>query len=485
MKYEPKKKSLKKHKVPEWYHDAKLGIFIHWGLFSVPAWATNVGASIKDVVREEGFGGQFRNNPYAEWYNNSLRIEGSPTQKYHKETYGEDFSNDDFVPMFNEAIKKWNPKEMVAAIKKSGAKYVVLVTKHHDGFLLWHSDYPNPRKEGFMASRDIVKELTEEVRKQGMKMGFYYSGTFDWSFQPNPITDITSFIKNGVTEPEYVEYANNHWYELIDKYGPIILWNDIGYPPGTDINEIFAYYYNKMPEGLINDRWLQIPTKLRWLLGLYVPRKVLAWAAKRSFLKGSAGMPVNFHCDYKTPEYGVFDKISKKKWEQTRGIGQSFGYNQLEQEEHHLSFEQMIHEFVDLVSKNGNLLLNVGPMADGTIPEIQKTRLIQLGGWLEVNGEGIFGTRPWSRAEAKTTEGLEVRFTQKNEFLYMFLLGKPESIRVTIKDLKICQYADILLLGNEGKIPWKQEKKDLTIELPNDLKNSPAYTFSINPKLKK
>ena len=483
-KYEPKKKSLKKHKVPEWFHDAKLGIFIHWSLFSVPAWATNVGISIKDVVKEEGFGGQFKNNPYAEWYLNSLRIEGSPTQKYHKETYGEDFSHDDFVPMFNEAIKKWNPKEMVAAIKKSGAKYVVLVTKHHDGFLLWHSDYPNPKKDGYMASRDIVKELTEEVRKQGMKMGFYYSGTFDWSFQPNPIYDITSFIKNGVTEPEYVEYANNHWYELIDKYGPIILWNDIGYPPGTKINEIFAYYYNKYPEGLINDRWLQIPTKLRWLLGLYVPRKILAWAAKRSFLKGNAGMPVNFHCDYKTPEYGVFDKISKKKWEQTRGIGQSFGYNQLEKEEHHLSFVQLIHEFVDLVSKNGNLLLNVGPMADGTIPDIQKTRLNQLGGWLEVNGEGIFGTRPWIKAEGITQDDIQVRYTQKENELFAILLGKPSNDSVVIKNLKISNISKIGMLGYEGDLQYSQLQEDFAISIPFSLKSSPAYVLKIELKKK-
>jgi len=482
INYEAKKKSLKKHKVPEWFHDAKLGIFVHWGLYSVPAYGTNLGVSIKDVVREQGFGGQFKNNPYAEWYNNSLRIEGSPTQKYHKEKYGEDFSHDDFVPMFNKEIKKWNPKEMVDTFKQAGAQYVVLVTKHHDGFLLWHSDFPNPRKEGFMASRDIVKELTEEVRKQGMKMGFYYSGTFDWSFQPNPIQDITSFIKNGVTEPEYVEYANNHWYELIDKYGPTILWNDIGYPPGTKINEIFAYYYNKYPEGVINDRWLQLPKWLRWLLGLYVPRRILAWAAKKAFLKGNAGMPVNFHCDYATPEYGVFNEISKKKWEQTRGIGQSFGYNQFEKEEHHLSFEQLIHEFVDLVSKNGNLLLNTGPMADGTIPDIQKTRLIQLGGWLEVNGEGIFGTRPWLRAEGITQDGIQVRYTQKENELFAILLGKPSSEKITIRNLVVDKDAKIELLGTEGKLSFTQINTDLSFSIPISLKISPAYVLKISPK---
>ncbi|MHA1756477.1 MAG: alpha-L-fucosidase, partial [Promethearchaeota archaeon] len=390
--YKSKKKSLRKHKVPDWFNDAKLGIFIHWGLYSVPAYAPNVGKTIKDVVKEEGFGGQFKNNPYAEWYQNSLRIEGSPTWEYHRKIFGENFKYEDFVTLFNEAIKKWNPDEMAELFVKGGAKYIVLVTKHHDGFLLWHSDYPNPKIKNYMSSRDIVKELTEAVRKRGLRIGFYYSGTFDWSFQPNPIVDVISFIENGVIDKDYIEYANNHWYELIDKYKPSILWNDIGYPPGANINEIFAYYYNKVPDGVINDRWLQIPKWLRWFLRQYIPRKILTWAAKRAFLKGKATMPVTYHCDYLTPEYGVFNKISKKKWEQTRGIGNSFGYNKFEKEEHHLSEKELIHMFVDLVSKNGNLLLNVGPMADGTIPEIQKKRLLQLGEWLRINEDAIYGT---------------------------------------------------------------------------------------------
>ena len=482
MIYEPKKKSLKKHKVPEWFHDAKLGIFVHWGLFSVPAFATNLGASIKDVVKEGGFEAQFKCSPYAEWYMNSLRIEGSPTQKYHKEKYGEDFKHDDFVPLFNDAIHNWDPKIMADLFKKAGAKYVVLVTKHHDGFLLWPSKFPNFKKENYMASRDIVGELTEAVRKKGLKMGLYYSGTYDWSFQSNPITDVASNAKNGVIDPEYVEYANNHWYELIDKFHPIILWNDIGYPPGTNINEIFAYYYNKVPEGLINDRWWQIPKWQRFLVGLYVPRKIMSWIVKRKFLKGNATMPAFYHHDYKTPEYGVFAKISKKKWEQTRGIGNSFGYNQFEKEEDHLSKDEVIHEFVDLVSKNGNLLLNVGPIADGTIPEIQKKRLLELGGWLKVNGEAIFGTRPWERAETQTTDNIQVRFTKKEDILYVILLGKPIGKEITIKSFKIADHSTIHLLGNTEVITWKQRGNDLSVSIPNNLDDSPAYSFKIVPK---
>ncbi len=481
MIYEPKKKSLKKHEVPEWYHDAKLGIFIHWGLYSVPAFAIT-GKDIKQNVRDNGFEGHYKNNVYDEWYLNSLRIEGSTTQKYHKETYGENFSYDDFIPIFNEAIMKWNPEEMAETFKKAGAKYVVLVTKHHDGFLLWPSKFPNPKKQKYMASRNIVGELTEAVRKIGLKMGLYYSGTLDWSFNPEPIKDVLSTITNGVTEPEYVEYANNHWYELIDKYEPIILWNDIGYPPGTKINKIFAYYYNKIPEGLINDRWLQLPKWLRRLLKLWPWKQILTWAVTRAFLKGNAGMPVNYHCDYLTPEYGVFESISKKKWEQTRGIGKSFGYNQFEKEEDHLSKEELIHEFVDLVSKNGNLLLNVGPMADGTVPEIQKKRLIWLGEWLETNGEAIYGTRPWKKAEGITSDGIKVRYTSKESSLFAILLGKPQQDTIIIDSIEIPNNSTITLLGIDDNLDWKQEEKNLKISIPKNLKKSPAYSLKITPK---
>ena len=172
MKYTPDKKSIRQHEVPEWFHDAKLGIFIHWGLYSVPGFAVtgmDLGESMK-----KGLEVHFKNNPYAEWYLNTLRIPGSPTQKYHKETYGENFSYDDFVPMFNEAIKKWNPNEWAEFFKNIGAKYVVLITKHCDGFLFWPSKQQNPNKDNYIAIRDIVGELTEAVRKNGMKMGFYY-----------------------------------------------------------------------------------------------------------------------------------------------------------------------------------------------------------------------------------------------------------------------------------------------------------------------
>jgi len=152
MIYTPDKNSVSQHEVPDWYHDAKLGIFIHWGLYSIPAFAV----TSRDFVESSKQEDHYANNPYAEWYLNALRIPESPTQKFHLENYGKDFSYDDFIPIFNKEIKKWKPDEMAELFKMAGAKYVVLVTKHHDGFLLWPSKIPNPNKETYHASRDIV-----------------------------------------------------------------------------------------------------------------------------------------------------------------------------------------------------------------------------------------------------------------------------------------------------------------------------------------
>ena len=425
MKYTPEKNSIRQHEVPDWFHNAKFGIFIHWGLFSVPAFAVTG----KDLVEsmKRGIEEHFKKNPYAEWYLNSLRIDGSPTQKFHEQTYGKDFSYDDFISIFNREIEKWNPDEMVELFKSAGAKYVVLVTKHHDGFLLWPSDYKNPKKENYYASRNIVGELTKAVKDKGLKMGFYYSGALDWSFNPNPIIDGKSFTSNGPKERDYTTYANNHWYELINKYEPIILWNDIGYPPNTNVYEIFSYFYNKYPEGVINDRW-------------------------RQYHKSEIKHPRVRHWDFVTPEYQGMPNITTYKWESTQGVGNSFGFNRMETQSDYMSSDELIRLLIDVVSKNGNLLINVGPMADGSIPEFQKKAILGLGNWLEINGEAIYGTRPWVRAISETENEIEVRFTQTEDNLYVHLLDKPLKNQITIKAITISENSEIILLGSDIKI---------------------------------
>ena len=488
MTYTPDKDSVSQHVVPDWYHDAKLGIFIHWGLFSVPAFAVAGRDYIESSKKED----HFANNPYAEWYLNSLRIPESPTQKFHRKSYGKGFSYDDFVPIFNEKIQKWNPGEMAELFRKAGAQYVVLVTKHHDGFVLWPSTYPNPKKENYHANRDIVGELSDAVKSKGMKMGFYYSGVLDWSFNSNSILNEKGILMNQIMPSEYVQYANNHWYELIDRYEPIILWNDIGYPWGTNIYEIFAYFYNKYPEGVINDRWIQmtqdviralqsVPSetikKAESYLLKWEERALKRKKNKRTHIKKAV------HYDFITPEYQTFSVILDQKWETTRGIGQSFGYNKLETEDDYLTSEKLIRMFVDIVSKNGNLLLNVGPMADGTIPEIQRERLLDLGKWLAVNGEAIYGTRPWDHAEGITLDGIDIRYTQNQEALFVILLDKPNENKLTVKSLKIEKSSRILLISQDENLDWKQEGENLTISIPESIEDIPAYALKVSPKL--
>jgi alpha-L-fucosidase len=456
MMFEPNLESLAQHQVPDWFHDSKLGIFIHWGLFSVPGWAPLAG-DISQSNKELGWKHWFENNSYAEWYLNSLKFENGPTRKFHSETYGPDFAYDDFAPQFNEAVQAWNPDEWADLFQKIGARYVVLTTKHHDGFNLWPTNHPCPRKPGYQASRDLVGELTDAVRAQGLRMGLYYSGGLDWSFNEARIEDIRDVWGTIVQEPEFVEYSVNHWRELIDRYHPALMWNDIGYPVAADLPELFAYYYNNVPDGVINDRFRQ--------------------GGADAVQPGS--LPRGPHYDFITPEYTSFDQIQDLKWESCRGIGHSFGYNRAEGDDQLLSLTALIHLFVDIVSKNGNLLLNIGPMADGTIPQNQRERLESFGAWLDVNGEAIFGTRPWVKAESQTTDGLGVRFTRQGEAVYASILGTPVSRKISITGLHADISTSVQLLGSAGVLHWQQEGDNLTITLPDELPDAPAHCLKL------
>lgn len=454
--YEPNWESIRSHPVPEWFHDAKLGIFIHWGLYSVPAWAPPSG-ELGEVAAREGWAAWFRQNPYAEWYMNSLRIEGSPTQAYHFSTYGPDFTYFDFVSLFNEAIAAWDPDAWADLFASVGARYVVLTTKHHDGFLLWPSRHPNPFREGYFAARDLVGELTEAVRRRGMKMGLYYSGGLDWTFNDKVIQDLADIPAAVPQDPTYVAYALSHWRELIDRYEPAVMWNDIAFPAAADLSELFAYYYNRVSEGVINDRFTQ------------------------RFEFSEHGIVPTVHYDFRTPEYTTFPDITEEKWEATRGIGFSFGYNRNEGPEHYLSVEALIHMFVDIVSKNGNLLLNVGPTADGVIPELQRERLEGLGRWLAVNGEAIFGSRPWKIAEGTTAEGLPVRFTCKADALYAIVLGGQPGQVLHLERVRVAEGGSVQWLGAEAPAAWEMKEAGLEVAIPSSVAPAPAYAMRITP----
>jgi alpha-L-fucosidase len=482
MDFEPTIESLSKHEVPAWFHDAKLGIFIHWGLYSVPAWAP-LTDDIQTLIKEGGLQALMSGNPYAEWYYNSMRIPEHPTCKHHGNTYGSSFDYFDFQKIFEEASAKMDADQWATLFKESGAKYVVMVTKHHDGYPLWPTRHPSIKREGYFAKRDLVGDVTEAVRAKGLKMGHYYSGVLDWTFNPGPIRSLFTFLTNQHQSAEYIKYASDHWYEIIDRYATDILWNDIGYPYGGDTNRLFADYYKAVPEGVVNDRWNQvkIPDNSigRFIMKLGVDRQ------ERKIRKGGHfEMKPDCHHDYRTPEYASYGEIQEKKWESCRGIGNSFGYNQLEPESRMLSGVELVRSLSDIVSKNGNLLLNVGPMADGTIPEMQQKPLKVLGGWLSKNGDAIFGTRPWVKPETVTAEGNPVSFTRKGEYLYAVVHEKIGSEQagtdVVIKEISVSENGEISLLGSRTKPAYRQEGPDLRITLPGNVPDDEsAFVFKI------
>jgi alpha-L-fucosidase len=479
--YAPTAESVQTHPLPAWYDDAKFGIFIHWSVFSVPAWAPTT-HSIIDV----GLGKTpMWNMPYVEFYANWMQVPGSPTWRHHRETYGPDYPYDNFVPKFNEAARRWDPNEWASLFKQAGARYVVPVSKHHEGFLLWHAKRPNPFKPQYMAERDIIGELAGAVRGEGMRFGVYYSGAFDWTFAPHPMRDLLDSITTVPQQQQYVDYITDHFHELIDRFAPDVLWNDIGTPAKTDLPALFADYYNALPEGVVDDRYRRIaglgplsPILTRWPLRNYLMRKLT------SYLGGHGGpldpnAQVDVHADFLTPEYTVFADIVARKWETTRGMGMGFGFNRAEPPDHYLTLPDLVHLLVDTVSKNGNMLLNVGPMADGTIPDIQRDRLLGVGAWLAVNGEAIYGSRPWSRAEGVAQVGeteVPVRFTQRETTLYATLLAAPAGQSVVIRDVN-GTYDRVSLLGSDEPLASTGRGADLELTLPASL---PAASTEAN-----
>ena len=441
-KYEPTLDSLNRHPLPQWYAGAKLGIFIHWGLYSVPGWAP-----LNHPDHDFNSGDYIKYNPYAEWYLNVLRIGGSPTQAYHREHFGANFSYYDFAPVFNRESRKWNPDRMATVFREAGARYVVLTSKHHEGFTLWPSTTPNPSptlpKAAQHAERDIVGELTTAVQKQGLRMGLYYSGGYDWTFNTGPIETNTDYETVKPESQAYGDYAFAQIHELIVRYHPAVLWNDIDWPKTGKPLEVEADYYNAVPDGVIDDRF------------------------------GIA------HSDFTSPEYQKLDKISEKKWEECRGLGRSFGYNRAEGETETIAPGELIALLVDIVSKNGNLLLDVGPEADGTIPPVQMERLKALGAWLKQNGEAIYDTTPWTMAVGKSAEGDDLRFTRKGDDLYVTILGKPKATTLTVDGLSANPNGKVTELGNPKALATKADAGKLRITLPAQLKGDYAFSFKL------
>ena len=441
--------------LPAWYDDAKLGIMIHWGVWTIPGWAETTldpervaDPNDPDYLLAPGGVERFvRHNPYTEWYENSLTIDGTATQEFHRETFGADFPYTGFQPLFEEQSTNWNPEDWAQLFAAARARYVVLVSKHHDGYALWPTSIANPERPGWNSTRDVVGELGDAVRARCVRLGLYYSGGIDWSFKAPPIASLLDFVTTSPEGPAYARYVEDHYHELIARYRPSVLWNDITSPALTDEPALFADYYAAVPDGVVNDRW---------------------------------GLDGTNPSDFRTYEYDVPEDISADKWEAVRGIGRTFGFNVNQTVEQYGTPEKYIHLLVDVVSKNGNLLLNVGPMADGTIPAPQVTILEELGAWLEINGEAIFGTRPWTRFASTTDDDLPVRFTRNTDgrTVYAIVLGTPGGASVVVREFAESVRA-VRRLGDDGSLSFSRDGADLRIELPGALPASAAQAFAI------
>jgi len=372
--------------------------------------------------------------------------------------------------------------EWAAQFSDAGAKYVVLVTKHHDGFCLWPSAVNNPEQRDWTSARDIVGELAKAVRDKGMKFGVYYSGGVDWTFNREPLRTMADFM-GSTPGGAYPAYAEAQTRELIARYAPSILWNDISWPAPLEPElALFADYYNTIPDGVVNDRWLPMTTERESLRDPERRRALDAVLKERMKASASRGVVPQLppHCDFRTPEYAAFDRISAKKWEATRGMSHSFGYNRRDTDADYESVESLVRSFIDTVSKNGNLLLNVGPRGeDAQIPDEQIARLKGFGAWLKANSEGIYGTRPWSRFDGKTQCGVDVRFTSKADALYVHLLEAPAAAEFVVQGDDVPSVSHATHLASGKRVACAPSSAGLHFELAAPLASAPAHTFKL------
>jgi alpha-L-fucosidase len=362
---------------PAWYDKAGFGIFIHWGIFAIPAFAPR-GRAIHELMRD-AYDDMNKYLPYAEWYENAARLEGSPTQLHHRQRYGNaPYAN--FRKPFDEAAASFDADNWADLFQEAGARYVVFVTKHHDGYCLWPTSMPNPWRPGWNTARDFVGELAKAVRARGMRFGLYYSGGLDWTARPEPIANLGDMFAAVPTEQAYVDYAAAQLRELIDRYEPSVLWNDIAWPSKAAVPELFDYYYARVPDGVVNDRWFAEDTLFNHLRDPAARQNFNEMMkAQIRMADGKPDSPAPPHCDFRTVEYGMTAPPATGKWEACRGLGLAFGYNAEERDEDYLTPEQLIALHDDVRAHGANLLINVGPMADATIPDIQTKALKALG----------------------------------------------------------------------------------------------------------
>jgi alpha-L-fucosidase len=430
--------SIDNRPVPQWFSDAKFGIFIHWGVFSVPAWGPlpSDGASIYQC--------------YAEWYWNRLTNTRDEAHKYfrdfHNKTYGADFKYQDFVKDFK--AEMFEPNEWAKLFKASGAKYVVLTSKHHEGFTLWPSAQSwNWNAVDVGPHRDLAGDLIKSVKAEGIKMGYYYS-LYEW-YSPLYHADVNKYVD---------EHMMPQMKDLVTRYNPDIFWTDGEWDHPSETwksTEFLAWLYNESAvkdHVVVNDRWGKETRSVHG--GIYTT-------------------------EYDLVHSETVTKAIEHPWEECRGIGSSFGYNRNEGLEDYNSSTQLVEILIDKVSRGGNLLLNIGPTADGRIPVIMQQRLLDMGEWLKVNGEAIYGTTAWKAAPSQKQKG--VYYTQKGKDLYVLLTAFPEK-NFTVPGIQ--KPSRVEMLGVNQTVKFSGNTISPPVVTPANMPCDHAWVFKLTGALK-
>jgi len=460
--FAPNWDSLAKYEIPQWYQDAKFGIFIHWGAYSVPA-----------------FNGEW----YPRWMYSADNENHSDYYPYHVEKYGpvDQFGYKDFIPLFK--AEKFNARQWAKLFKDAGAKYVIPVAEHHDGFAMYDSQYTRWNAAKMGPKRDIIGELSKAIRAEGLAFGVSSHRAENWWFfgegrklasdvQDEQYRDLYGPARDrdesesGVTPPtqEFLDDWLLRCAELVDNYQPDIIWFDwwIAQKPfHENLQQFSAYYYNR---GKTWDHMVAINYK-----ELHGDKSYPDTAGVLDVERGGLA-------DIRQHYWQTDTSVSKSSW----GYVTNHQYKQV---------NSLIDDLVDIVSKNGCMLLNIGPKPDGTIPEHEAKMLLEMGQWLSINGEAIYGTRPWTlfgegpthvidgkhlnnaESSRKEFQAEDIRFTTKTGALYALLLDWPgNSAPIVIQSLTAKGFPHavkrVTMLGSPGELTWSRSDQGLTVQLP-------------------
>jgi alpha-L-fucosidase len=467
--FRPDWNSLSQYQVPDWYRDAKFGIFIHWGVYSVPAFGS-------------------------EWYPREMYHAGSEENQHHVSVYGPPtkFGYKDFIPMFK--AQQYDPQAWAHLFKESGARYVVPVFEHHDGFQMYDSNLSDWTAVKMGPHRDLMGDLEKATRAEGLHFGASsHRIEHDW------FMDGGRSIPSDVNDPQYAALYGPAQVQLEDKEDSLQdNWTYVSHAYANDWlardAEIVQKYH---PDIIFFDWWIGQPDVRPYLA------KFAAYYYNESSKRGPVGIITYKYVDMQKDsgvldiERGQLDSLHDRVWQTDTSVGnKSWGYIE------HDTFKTpdfIVHQLVDVVSKNGNLLMNIGPRSDGTIPDEVQQVLLAVGGWLKVNGDAIYGTRPWvsygegptkvaagSFQDTKTQEytAEDFRFTTKGNNLYAIELAWPSGKEAVIHSLnegalKGKQIRSVALLGSDARLTYDLRADGLHIALPAQPKEGYAYAFQI------